>query len=180
MTKEKTHYRKAFHSPYLSAADITEPITLTISHVRLNLDETKKTKNKFNTAFFVEREIRKGEALKPMILNVSNSKMVKDLSKSPFIDDWNNIKVNVYVDKNIRFGKEMVEGLRIRKPPKDPPKLTKADFVAKVDVFTNETDLKRWRDDHLSKAKVLGNVDFKWFEKYITQLLDGFSKKEAT
>jgi len=44
MTKEKTHYRKAFHSPYLSAADIVDPIVLTISHVRLSKDETKKNK----------------------------------------------------------------------------------------------------------------------------------------
>lgn len=110
---EKTHYRKAFDSPYLSSADIVEPTTLTISHVNLLPDKTKKTKDLFNTAFFVEKEIRKGETLKPMILNATNSKTVKKLTGTPFIDDWKNIKVTVYVDHNVRFGKETLDGLRI-------------------------------------------------------------------
>lgn len=110
---EKTHFRKAFDSPYLSSADIVEPTVLTVSHVRLELDRTKKTKDSFNTAYFVEKEIRKGEALKPMILNAHNSKTMKALTNSAFIDDWNNIRITVYVDHNVRFGKETVEGLRI-------------------------------------------------------------------
>lgn len=110
---EKTHYRKAFDSPYLSSADIVEPTTLTVKEVRLETDRTKKTKDLFNTAYFVEQEIRKGEKLKPMILNATNSKTMKKLTDSPFIDDWKNIKVTVYVDHNVRFGKETMDGLRI-------------------------------------------------------------------
>lgn len=117
---EKTHFRKAFDSPYLSSADIVEPVVLTISHVTLEIDRTKKTKDMFNTAHFVEKEIRAGEKLKPMILNASNSKTLRGLTQSPFIDDWLNIQVTVYVDHNVRFGKETVEGLRIspHKPEK--------------------------------------------------------------
>lgn len=110
---DKTHYRKAFDSPYLSSADIVEPTVLTVSCVRLESDKTKKTKDSFNTAYFVEKEIRKGEALKPMILNASNSKTMKQLTGSAFIDDWQNVRITVYVDCNVRFGKETVEGLRI-------------------------------------------------------------------
>ena len=109
----KTHYRKAFDSPYLSSADIVEPTVLTVKHVALEPDRTKKTKDVFNTAHFVEREIRPGEPLKPMILNASNSKTMKGLTGSAFIDDWNNVQVTIYVDHNVRFGKETVEGLRI-------------------------------------------------------------------
>lgn len=110
---DKTHYRKAFDSPYLSSADIVEPTTLTIRCVKLELDRTKKTKDHFNTAYFVENEIRKGEVLKPMILNATNSKTIKKIANSPFIDDWNNLKVTVYVDHNVKFGRETLEGLRI-------------------------------------------------------------------
>ena len=110
---EKTHYRKAFDSPYLSSADIVEPTVLTIKHVRLETDRTKKTKDEFNTAHFVEAEIRRGEKLKPMILNASNSKTLKGLTGSPFIEDWVNVRITVYVDPAVRFGKETVEGLRI-------------------------------------------------------------------
>ena len=111
--EDKTHYRKAFNSPYLSSADIVEPTVLQISHVKLEKDKTNKTKDSFNTAYFTEKEIRPGENLKPMILNATNSRTMKALANSPYIDDWNNILVTVYVDPNIRFGRDTVEGLRI-------------------------------------------------------------------
>lgn len=110
---EKTHFRKAFDSPYLSSADIVEPTVLTVRCVRLEPDKTKKTKDLFNTAYFVETEIRRGEKLKPMILNATNSKTMKGLTNTPFIDDWQNVRITVYVDSNVRFGKETMEGLRI-------------------------------------------------------------------
>lgn len=109
----KTHYRKAFNSPYLSSADIVEPTVLTIKHVRLEPDRTKKTKDHFNTAYFTTPELRPGEPLKPMILNAHNSKVLKNMTGSAFIDDWNNLPVTIYVDSNVRFGRDTVEGLRI-------------------------------------------------------------------
>lgn len=124
---DKTHYRKAFNSPYLSSADIVGPTVLTIKHVKLESDHSKKTKDSFNTAYFVEAEIRKGETLKPMILNVHNSKVLKELVGSHFIDDWNNIPVTVYVDSNVKFGRDLVEGLRIspEKPSKRRPVISR-------------------------------------------------------
>jgi hypothetical protein len=115
----KTHFKKAFDSPYLSSADITGPTTLTISHVRLEENKAGRKDEKHNTAYFSEKEIREGEALKPMILNVVNSKTLKALTGSPFIDDWQDVRVSIYVDSSVKFGRDMVEGLRIStKPPK--------------------------------------------------------------
>lgn len=113
----KTHYRKAFNSPYLSSADIVGPTVLTVARVELSGDATKKTKDLFNTAHFVEKEIRRGEKLKPMILNAHNSKMMKELTGSHFLEDWINVPITVYVDHNVRFGRETVEGLRISPQP---------------------------------------------------------------
>lgn len=124
MSEQKTHYRKAFDSPYLSSADIVEPTILTISRAVLENDKTKKTKDVFNTAYFEEKELRPGEKLKPMILNATNSKMLKSITGSPFLEDWAGIKVTVFVDKNVRFGKESVEGLRISPARVTKPSLT--------------------------------------------------------
>lgn len=132
MTTNKTHYRKAFDSPYLASADIVEPTVLTVARVKLEADRTKKTKDQFNTAYFAEKEIRPGEPLKPMILNATNSKTMKNLTGSAFIDDWQNVRITVYVDPNVKFAKETVEGLRIS--PQAPaegkkfltPEMTKA------------------------------------------------------
>lgn len=115
---DKTHFRKAFDSPYLSSADLVGPTVLTVARVTLEADRTKKTKDVFNTAWFAERELRPGEILKPMILNATNSNTLKKLTGSPYIEDWQNLKVTVYVDPNVRFGKEVMEGLRIS--PKAP------------------------------------------------------------
>lgn len=112
--EEKTHYRKAFKSPYLSSADVVGEMNFTISHVILEIDKTKKTKDYFNTAYFVEKEIRPGEELKPMVLNVTNSKLLREHTGSPFIDDWKDIPVTIYVDPNVRFGRDLVEGLRLK------------------------------------------------------------------
>lgn len=124
--ENKTHYRKAFNSPYLSSSDIVEPTVLTVRCVTLEIDRTKKTKDFFNTAHFVEKEIRQGEALKPMILNAHNSRIMKILAGSPFIEDWQDIPVTIYVDNAVKFGRDVVEGLRIspNAPNKEKPWLT--------------------------------------------------------
>lgn len=149
---DKTHYRKAFDSPYLSSADIVEPTNLTIGAVKLELDRTKKTKDKFNTAYFEQEFLRPGEKLKPMVLNASNSKMLKKISGSPFIEDWKGLNITVYVDPNVRFGKETVEGLRIM-----PQAITKP-------TLTPE-NTKAW-DNAKAAYKRDGNL-FKVFERVI-------------
>lgn len=125
--QDKTHFRKAFNSPYLSSADIVGPTVLTIKRVTLELDKTKKTKDQFNTAYFAEKELRPGEPLKPMILNATNSKTLRNLFDSPFIEDWRGA-VTVYVDHNVKFGRETMEGLRImpQHPVQRKPELTPA------------------------------------------------------
>jgi hypothetical protein len=117
---DKTHFRKAFNSPYLGSADIVGETILTVEQVRLEPDKTKKTKDQFNTAYFAEKELRPGEKLKPMILNATNSKTMHKITGSPYIDDWQNIKICVWVDKNVKMMGSTVEGLRIKAAPKRP------------------------------------------------------------
>lgn len=144
MAETKTHYRKAFDTPYLSSADIIEPTVLTISRAALESDKTKKSKDVFNTAYFEEREIRPGEKLKPMILNATNSKMLKSITGSPFLEDWVGVKVTVFVDKNVRFGKESVEGLRLA-----PARITKPSLTPDKAQAWNNAKAAYMRDGNL-------------------------------
>ncbi len=148
-TLQKTHYRKAFNSPYLSSADIVEPTVLNIKQVKLEPDKTKKTKDIFNTAYFSEKELRPGEVLKPMILNAHNSKVMKNLTGSAFIDDWNNIPVVVYVDHNVRFGRDTVEGLRLST---EPPATAKRQLQAGTQMYNNAVIAYK-RDGNLIAVK---------------------------
>jgi len=139
---DKTHYRKAFNSPYLSSADIIERESLTIKCVKLELDKTKKTKDYFNTAYFTKKEIRAGEPLKPMILNATNSKMMKSLADSAFIDDWEDIPVMVYVDHNVRMMGETMDGLRIcAQPARKKLMVDSSQFKNAVEAYKRDGNL---------------------------------------
>nr|WP_313470807.1 hypothetical protein [Stenotrophomonas geniculata] len=157
---DMTHYRKVFDSPYLSAADIVEPVVLTVARVTQEADKTKKTKDVFNTAYFQEREIRPGEKLKPMILNATNSKMMDRLTGTPFIEDWAGKRITVYVDNNVKFGRETVEGLRIRAAAERRTLTPEA-----ASVWANAKDAYR-RDGNLDK--VLSRYDMS--QEHIEQL----------
>ena len=140
--KKQTHYRKVFDSPYLSSADIVEPTILTIIGVRQEPDRTKKTKDVFNTAYFKEKELRAGEELKPMILNATNSRTMKTIAGSPYIEDWTNIPVTIFVDNAVRFGRDTVEGLRIatERPRLRKPELTQEDvkgWARAIEVYAD-------------------------------------------
>ena len=142
MNEQKTHYRKAFNSPYLSSADIVGQTVLTISRVKLEKDKTKKTKDSFNTAYFQEKELRPGEPLRPMILNATNSRTMKALTGSSFIEDWCCVPVTIYVDESVRFGNSTVEGLRIssEKPRTIKPELTPGspNFKSAVEAYKRD------------------------------------------
>jgi len=159
--KDKTHFRKAFNSPYLSSADIVGPTTLTVQHVSLEKDSTKKTKDWFNTAHFAEQELRPGEKLKPMILNATNSKMMRDLCDSPYINDWLDIRVEIYVDHGVRFGRETVDGLRIRKaqPQAEPATNEQLEMIEEYREAGKISEaIQGWLDDNVlseERAKVL-------------------------
>ena len=165
---EKTHYRKAFDSPYLSAADLTEPVVLTVARMNLELDKTKQSKEQFNTMYFVEKEIRQGEKLKPMILNATNSRVMKQLTGSPFIEDWTGTKITVYVDSNVRFGKEKVDGLRISPVPpqtKAPAKqeisderLSKAIEAIKAKTATTESLRSRFELTETQEQRLVNEL----------------------
>jgi hypothetical protein len=129
----KTHYRKAFKSPYLGSADVVDPIVVTIKLVRLEADMSKQSKDQFNTAHFAERFIRPGEPMKPMILNATNCKFLADLTGSKYLEDWAGTRVMIKVDPNVRFGKETVEGLRLAKAPS-------------VAVDMSDPRQEQWRD----------------------------------
>ena len=161
MNEQKTHYRKAFDSPYLSSADVVEPINLTIAKVTLESDRSNKTKDAFNTAHFKEKLIN-GFALKPMILNATNSKMLFGLTTSHFLEDWSGVRICVYVEHNIRFGKDTTDGLRLRAPNKEATPDEQAEYEAlyelgKAAAAQGMTVLAAWFKGLQRPAKILAS-----------------------
>ena len=118
--ENKTHWKKAFKSDYLSSSDVDgKDLQLTIAKVVYQECLTQSGRKFCNVAYFTDTRMdNKGKCIggtKPMILNVTNSKTVKRFANNAtHLEDWKNINISVYVDGNVNFGKETVEGLRIR------------------------------------------------------------------
>ena len=134
--KNRTHYRKVFKSDHLSSADLEEfieekrPLIFTISKVtQYTLEHGNKNSGVVvagkrigaNIAYF-------NEGIKPLVLNATNSKIVKSFNNnSPFVEDWNNTKIELYIDSNVNMKGSTVDGIRIR--PIQPKNKVKPAFT---------------------------------------------------
>lgn len=63
----------------------------------------------------------------PMVLNKTNMRTLEAMFNSDKIEDWYGKKIIIYVQKGIKFGKELVSGLRIK-----PLSSYKCDMCGKV------------------------------------------------
>lgn len=136
--KDKTHYRKVFKSDHLGVADLEEMIEekksliLTIKEVKQEFNvSVAGRKGNHNIAYFNEK-------VKPLVLNATNSKVVKSFNNgSPFVEDWNNTVIEVYIDDTVMMKGERVGGVRIR--PTQPkakvkPQFTESNFAKAKDA----------------------------------------------
>lgn len=120
---KKNHYRNVFKSDHLSAADLEDmqedgkDLVFTIKNVK-QLKKTKVAGKKIdaNIAYF-------NENIKPLVLNATNSKIVAKLTGSNFVEDWNNVVIELYVQRGIAFAGKTVDGIRIK--PSQPKKQTR-------------------------------------------------------
>jgi hypothetical protein len=132
-TENKSHFRKVYKSDHLGVADLEDLIDegksliFTITHVKQEDTLVAGKKGTFNIAYFKEK-------IKPWVLNATNAKVVKSFAGtgSPFVEDWKNVPVELYVDNNVKMKGEVVGGVRIKpiKPTiaKEKPVFTEANF----------------------------------------------------
>lgn len=115
MEHNKHHYRKVYKSDHLGVADLEDFIeegrrlVFTIKEVKQEMGvAVAGRKGNFNIAYFKDD-------IKPLVLNATNSKTVKSFvkDKSPFVEDWNNITVELYIDPNVKMKGDVVGGVRV-------------------------------------------------------------------
>ena len=126
--QSKTHYRNVFKSDHLGRADIEDfvesgsNLIFTISHV--NQEKGAKVAGKridANIAYFKEQ-------IKPLVLNATNSGTMRKLTGSCFVENWNNVSVQLYVDESAKLKGEVVGGVRISpmQPKTQKPQIEKS------------------------------------------------------
>jgi hypothetical protein len=167
MSNELTHWRKGFNPDYLGAYSLApdyRDIILTIDYVRQDVEviDQNGKKSPCMVAYFTEN-------VKPMILNVTNSKVLVKLSGSEFIQKWSGLKVQIFVAK-VKVAREQVDALRIRPfaPQTELPELlpnteTWANAVTHMvsNGFTIDQVEKKYKLSPDSKVQLLKDVSEK-------------------
>jgi len=125
--ENKTHYRKVFKSDHLGVADLEDlleegkRLVFTIKEVKQQTGvSVAGRKGNYNIAYFHEK-------IKPLVLNATNSKTLKSFcNNSPWVEDWKEVPVELFIDENVKMKGEIVGGVRIRsrQPVMDKPELT--------------------------------------------------------
>jgi len=111
MSEVKTHWKKVFNSDFLGSCDLEDGKDLKAVIKSVSVQPVKGTDGKkkdCNVAVFTDPKI------KPMILNATNCKVVKSFTGSPYLNDWNNVAVQIYIKGDVQAFGDITEGLRIR------------------------------------------------------------------
>lgn len=156
---KKHHYRNVFKSDHLSISDLEDfieqkkSLVFTIKYVKQEFEiVVAGKKGNFNIAYFIED-------IKPLVLNSTNSKVVKSFCHgSPFVEDWQNVVIELYADYNIKMKGDIVGGVRIKpvQPTTEKPYFTAQMFEkAKLANATIEQIEKKYTLTADVKAKYL-------------------------
>ena len=106
----ETHYKKLINPDYLGAysLDPGKDMVLTIRQVKKEMVTGADGKKEECIVCYWQ------EDQKPMILNVTNCKMIAKLLKTPYIELWAGHRIQIGAEVVSAFG-EKVEALRVRK-----------------------------------------------------------------
>ena len=142
----KTHWKKQFNYEYMGSYSLPDgkDVVLTIKETRK--EKVTGTAGKKEDCFVCYFE----ESDKPMILNRTNCKTIERIYKSPFIEDWAGLRVQIGIDTVSAFG-ESVEALRVRNVK--PAPLKKVDYSEKEAMLKNCLTLDELRTAFLSLTK---------------------------
>lgn len=134
----KTNWRKHDKTDFLGAVDVDEmgvkEVTLTIENVLWKDVKIRGKQEMHRIATFKEN-------VKPMILNVTNSKAIKKVVNSQYLEDWIGLEVVIYIKEGVRMGADITEALRIRSVKKitNKPKVKKVmsdeGFVSAIEAI---------------------------------------------
>ena len=106
----ETHWKKLINPDYLGAysLDPGKDMILTIRQVKKEMVTGADGKKEECIVCYWQ------EDQKPMILNVTNCKMISKLLKTPYIEHWAGHRIQIGAEMVSAFG-EKVEALRVRK-----------------------------------------------------------------
>lgn len=141
-------YRKATHLSGLDVAEIVEKkgnciLTIKEAYYDKNIDVAGKKVDGYFISF-------QENGVKDIILNSVNRKTIAKVAKitrnislqqASMLPEWVGLRIELYFDENIKFGKEEVGGIRI-KPISPIPKILDTNGIAILNTSTSMDELK--------------------------------------
>ena len=108
MEKQLTHWKRLQNPTYLGSYDFQpgEERIVTVKDVKREMVKGQDGTEEHTIVHFVE-------GYKPMIMNATNSKMLTNLSGSPYVEKWIGTSFKLVVVKIKAFG-EFIDALRIK------------------------------------------------------------------
>lgn len=107
---EKTHWKTLTNPNYLGGYSIPQGQDIIVVIDYVLREEIIGTNGK--KEFEVVAHLKNG--VLPFILNKTNMKTIQKLFGSAYIEDWAGRSIQVYFDPTVKFGREVLGGLRIR------------------------------------------------------------------
>lgn len=162
---DKHHYRAVFKSDHLGSADLEDLIEqgksmiFTISHtVQERGVKVAGKKGDHNIAYFKEK-------IKPLVVNATNGKIIKQFTGSSFVEDWNNVMVELYIEENVKaVSGGLTQGVRIRSI--QPREKQKPEFTE--ERFENAKKANATRDQ-IEKAYSITDETYQKYLEYGTK-----------
>lgn len=110
MEKTQTHFKKLYNPNYFGCYCFEDGKDIIATIVSVGKETIVGEKGKEEDVTIIHFK----EDLKPFICNKTNGKAISKIFQTPFIEDWIGRKIQMFPDRNVKFGKETVEGVRIR------------------------------------------------------------------
>lgn len=165
-------WREGFQSPYLASWDLDGLIQLTIDKVEVKQVQLMKLETKV-VATFKEAKLPSGAVCKPMLLNAGNCKLLHTAVKSPNVELWSGLKIELGVKPNKgRIGEAM--GLAIIRvlSANDMPVNAKSELKLGDANWDKVLDYVK-SNSHLGMNIIVKNLETKY-------IIDTLTKKELS
>jgi len=156
----KTHWKKLENPDYIGAYSLDEGKDMQVTIINVKREMITGTGGKKEECTIAEL---KGQ--KPFILNRTNMKMIQKIYATPYIEEWKEKSITLYVAKIKAFGEDNVECLRIRAQKPELPKLLPSDKEnwekvksAMLNGFTIKQIKTKWDVSKVNEDKLSNEI----------------------
>jgi hypothetical protein len=112
---ELTPWQRFFDKEYLGSHNFDDGEQKTVTIKSASKKAVTKPGGKKDDCLVIEFDQIEGEEpIKPMVVNVTNSKAIQKVSGSRFIENWAGTKITLYVDHSVKFAGKTVDGIRVK------------------------------------------------------------------